>query len=263
MTARRITRTVWPPLVIGGALAFLYGPALVTAILSFNRSPITGFPIRGLTVRWYSELWNDPQFRQSALLSLKVAALATLLGVVFGTAAAIGVSQSKSRIARTLSSVYVLPLLIPHLVLAIAISATFRLLNIRLAIWTVVAGHVVLTAPIVYLFVIARLRGFDWTLPSAARVLGASRRQAFLRVTGPLLAPAILGSAILAFVISMDNFVFSLFLTSGPSTLPLLIWSRMRESFDPSVNALATSFIALTLLAAFIVERLARLGANE
>ena len=96
-----------------------------------------------------------------------------------------------------------------------------------------------------------------------ARVLGASQVQAFLRVTAPLLAPAVLGGAILAFAISMDNFVVSLFLTGGSSTLPLLIWSRMREFFDPTVNAMATLYIVMTLLAAVIAERVSGLRATR
>ena len=120
-----------------------------------------------------------------------------------------------------------------------------------------------MSAPLIFLVVGARLRGFDWSLPDAARVLGASQVQAFLRVTAPLLAPAVLGGAILAFAISMDNFVVSLFLTGGSSTLPLLIWSRMREFFDPTVNAMATLYIVMTLLAAVIAERVSGLRATR
>lgn len=256
--ARRTLGAAWPVAAIAAGFVFLYGPALATLVLSFNTSIVTGFPVRGLTTRWYESLWSDPQFRTAALLSVKVAAMATAIGICIGTPAAISISRARGRIAKTVGAFYMAPLLIPPLLFAIAAASALRLANVRLSFWTLTAGHVVLTAPIMYLFVSARLRGFDWTLPTAARVLGASPRQAFLRVTAPLLAPAVAGGAILAFAISMDNFVVSLFLTAGQSTLPLLIWSRMREYFDPTVNAMATLYIVFTLTTAVLAERLSR-----
>lgn len=255
---RRRSSRVWPLAVVAFGLLFLYGPVFTTLALSFNKSLVTGFPIRGLTTHWYSSLWADPQFRTATLLSLKVAATATGIGVLIGTPAAVAISRGRGWLERIFGPFYVAPLLVPPLLFAVAAATALRLLNVQLSFWTLTAGHVVLTAPIMYLFVSARLRGFDWTLPTAARVLGASPRQAFLRITAPLLAPAVVGGAILAFAISMDNFVVSLFLSAGQSTLPLLIWSRMREYFDPTVNAMATLFIFFTLATAVVAERLSR-----
>jgi len=260
---RRRASAVWPIVVVVGGLAFLYGPVLVTLVLSFNTSLVTGFPIRGVTTHWYSLLWSDPQFRAATTLSVKVAAVATLIGVGLGTCAAISVSRSRSLVSKLLGGFYIAPLLVPPLLFAVAAASALRLANLRLSFWTLCAGHVVLTAPIIYLFVGSRLRGFDWTLPAAARVLGATPAQAFVRVTAPLIAPAALGGAILAFAVSMDNFVVSLFLTAGQSTLPLLIWSRMREFFDPTVNAMASLYIVFTLAAAVVAERLSRARAGN
>jgi spermidine/putrescine transport system permease protein len=255
---RRATSTIWPWLVIAGVLGFLYAPVAITAIFSFNDSAITGFPIKGITTEWYANLWNDAEFREATMFSLKIAALSTLISVLIGTPAAIAVNRSGSRWVRALNAVYVSPMLIPALVLAVSMTTMFTLLSVQLSMWTIVGGHVVVSAPLIFLIVSARLRGFDWTLPSAARVLGATPFQAFVRVTVPLLAPAVMGGAILAFIVSMDNFVISLFLTGGESTLPLLIWSRMRESFDPTVNAMATLLLVATLTAAIVAERLTR-----
>jgi len=253
----------WPWLVIGSTLVFLYGPVLVTALFSLSDRNVAGFPIHGLTVRWYANLLHDPQFRQSGLFSLKLAGASTLISVLIATPAALAVARSRSIGLRFLGGFYVVPLLLPSLVLAVSMAAMFRLLNLRLTFWTVLAGHVVMSAPLIFLVVVARLRGFDWSLPAAARVLGASPAQAFVRVTAPLLAPAVLAGAILAFAVSMDNFVISLFLTGGTSTLPLLIWSRMREFFDPTVNAMATLYIVMTLVAAVIAERLSGVRATR
>jgi spermidine/putrescine transport system permease protein len=258
VSIRRGLSAAWPIAAIAGGLAFLYGPVLVTLLLSFNASLVTGFPIRGVTTHWYSSLWADPQFRSAGILSVKVAALATVIGICIGTPAAISINRSLGRTAKVVGGFYIVPLLVPPLLFAVAAATALRLANLRLSFWTLTAGHVVLTAPIIYLFVSARLRGFDWALPSAARVLGATPLQAFSRVTAPLLAPAVCGGAILAFAVSMDNFVVSLFLTAGQSTLPLLIWSRMREYFDPTVNAMASIFIVFTLTMSVLAERLVR-----
>jgi spermidine/putrescine transport system permease protein len=250
-------RICWHHLAIGLGLFFLYAPLVLIALLSINGSEIPGLPIKGLTLRWYRELFADPTFRDAAVFSLEVAAVSTLIAVVIGAAGALGLSRRRRRLAAAVGYAWSLPLLIPALVLAVAMASAFRLLNIPLSFWTIVAGHVVVNAPLVYLLVMARLRGFDWTLVHAARTLGASGSVAFRRITLPLLTPAIIGGAVLSFAISLDNFVVSLFLTSGRSTLPLLIWSMMRQGFSPTINALATVLLVGTLLAAIVAERLA------
>jgi spermidine/putrescine transport system permease protein len=252
-----VRRARWPHVVIGAGVAFLYAPLLLIALLSFNASSVAALPIRGLTFAWYRELFADPGFRDAAIFSLEVAAVSTLIAVILGTGGALGLSRRTSRLAGWIGHGWTVPLLVPALVLAVAMASAFRLLEIPLSFWTVVIGHVVVNAPLVYLLVMARLRGFDWTLVQAARTLGATAPRAFGRVTLPLLAPAIIGGAVLSFAISIDNFVVSLFLTSGRSTLPLLIWSMMRQGFSPTINALATVLLVGTLVAAVVGERLA------
>ncbi len=246
-------RARWAPIVIVGSLVFLYGPIILIAVLSLNASPIAALPVRGLTLGWYDALFSDERFRDAGIYSLEVGLVSTAIAVVIGTAGALGLGRRRtSGPAAALGYFWSVPLLVPALVLAVALASSFRLLNLRLSFWTIVAGHVVVNAPLVYLIVTARLRGFDWSLVQAARTLGASASTAFRRVTLPLLAPAIIGGAILSFAISLDNFVVSLFLTGGRSTLPLLIWSMMREGFDTTVNALATVLLVVTLVAAVL-----------
>jgi spermidine/putrescine transport system permease protein len=248
----------WAVGTVAAILLFLYGPLILIGVLSFNASSVAGLPIDGLTFRWYEQLFEDQRFVAAGVFSLKIAAISTAISLVIGTAGALGLSRRSSRLLGALGQFWLVPLIIPALVLSVAMASAFRLLEIRLSLWTVVAGHVVVNGPLVYLLVTARLRGFDWSLVEAARTLGASGPQAFRLVTGPLLAPAIVGGAVLSFAISLDNFVTTLFLTGGESTLPLLIWSMMREGFSPSVNAMATLLVAATLVAAVAAERLAR-----
>jgi spermidine/putrescine transport system permease protein len=248
----------WALAVISAGLLFLYGPLLLIGLLSFNASSVAGLPMEGITLRWYEQLFQDDRFVEAGLFSLKVAAVSTAIAVVVGTAGAIGLSRHGSRLLGVLGQFWLLPLVIPALVLSVAMSSAFRLLELRLSFWTVVAGHIVVNAPLVYLLVMTRLRGFDWSLVDAARTLGAGSFKAFRLVTAPLLMPAIVGGAVLSFAISLDNFVITLFLTGGESTLPLLIWSMMREGFSPAINALATVLLVGTLVAAVFAERLAR-----
>jgi spermidine/putrescine transport system permease protein len=255
---RRSGRPAWPLPVVVLSLAFLYAPLLVIALMSFNASTKATLPIEGFTFGWYEDLVDDQRFVRASIFTLKVAGVSTAIAVVLGTAGALGVSLRSNLASRVTAAFYVVPLLVPALVLSVAMAAFLRLVEIRLSFWTVVAGHVVVNAPLVYLVVAARLRGFDWSLVQAARTLGANPLQAFRRITAPLLAPAIVGGAILAFAISIDNFVVTLFLTGGESTLPLLIWSMMRSGFSPAVNALATVLVVGTLTAAVIAQRLAR-----
>jgi spermidine/putrescine transport system permease protein len=239
-------------------LAFLWAPLFVIALMSFNASAAPTLPIEGFTLDWYRDLVNDQRFIDASMFTLKVAGVSTAIATVLGTAGALGVAQRRGFAYRAATGLYVIPLLVPALVLAISIASFLRLLEIQLSFWTIVAGHVVVNAPLVYLVVAARLKGFDWSLVQAARTLGATPLQAFRRVTAPLLAPAVFGAAILAFAISIDNFVVTLFLTGGESTVPLLTWSMMRDEFSPAVNALATIVVAGTLVVAIVGERLAR-----
>jgi spermidine/putrescine transport system permease protein len=255
---RRRGAAPWARVTISGILLFLYGPLLLIGVLSFNSSSVAGLPMKGVTLRWYEQLFQDDRFVDAGIFSLKVAAVSTVIALLVGTAGAIGLSRHGSRLLGGLGQFWLVPLVIPALVLSVAMSSAFRLLEVRLSFWTVVAGHIVVNAPLVYLLVMARLRGFDWSLVEAARTLGAGAFEAFRLVTAPLLMPAIVGGAVLSFAISLDNFVITLFLTGGESTLPLLIWSMMREGFSPAVNALATVLLTGTLVAAVLAERLAR-----
>jgi len=255
---RRSGRPAWPLPFVVLSLAFLYAPLLVIALMSFNASTAPTLPINGFTFDWYLDLVEDERFVRASIFTLKVAGVSTAIAVVLGTAGALGVALRQGFASRATATFYVLPLLVPSLVLAVSMAAFLRLVEIRLSFWTVVAGHVVVNAPLIYLVVAARLKGFDWSLVQAARTLGANPLQAFRRITAPLLAPAVVGGAILAFAISIDNFVVTLFLTGGESTLPLLIWSMMRAGFSPAVNALATVLVAGTLAAAIVAQRLVR-----
>lgn len=251
-------RPLWAKIALIAGFLFLYAPLVIIAIMSFNKATAAVLPLRGLTLRWYEELAQDERFSETALFSLRIALTSTSIACVLGTGAAFATARRQGRIMRLLAGLYVAPLFMPSLVLAVAMASTFRLVSIPFSLWTVTIGHVVVGAPLIYLIVSARLHGFDWSLLEAARTLGADPRQVFGRVLVPLIAPAVVGGSILAFAVSLDNFVVSLFLTGGDSTLPLLIWSMMREGFRPSINAMATLFFVGTLLISIVAQWMVR-----
>lgn len=251
-------RKVWPIVVIAGGLAFLYLPLFVIAGLSFSDRGVALFPVEGLTLDWYRVLVSDERFLATSLTSIQVAALSTLIGLVYGTTAAVGLSRARSRLTRFAGGLYMAPVLVPNIVLGVAVAIGFSASGIRLSVWTATIGHSLLTGPLIYLLVSARLRGFDWSVVEAARVLGARPVTAFVRVTMPLLLPAIVGGALLSFALSLDNFILSFFLVGTDSTLPLLMWSMMRDGFSPALNAMATVLLGAALLLGVSGERLGR-----
>lgn len=251
-------RTLWPRIVIGAFLAFLYLPLVVMALMSFSDRGVSLFPVSGLTLDWYREVFEDERFRSTGVNSLGLAFISTAIGVALGTSAAFGLSQLKSRTAGILAGLYSAPLVVPSLVLGIAMALAFNMYGVPLSFWTLVVGHALLSGPLVFLLVSARLRGFDWSVMQAARVLGAGPFQAFRRVLAPLIFPAVAGGALLSFALSLDNFILSFFLTGGESTLPLLMWSMMRQGFSPAINAVATILLVSALACAVVGERLTR-----
>lgn len=257
MIARRVVGRAWPFLALSLGLGFLYVPLLVIAIKSVNTN-LAVLPIERLSLDSYRVLLTDERFGAAASYSLKIAALSTLVATTLGTAAAIGINRSRGRLAAALGAFCGLPLLVPNLVVGLVLAIGFRTLNVPLSLWTVMVGHVVINAPLAFVIVLARLNGFDWSLVEAARLLGASSRVAFLRVTVPLLAPAIVGSAVLLFAISLDNFYVSLFLSGQQSTIPLFMWSQMRSEISPAIDSIGTLLLLVTLVAALLAERLTR-----
>ena len=248
----------WPAVVIAVTLSFLYLPLVVMAVLSLSSRSVALFPLQGFTFDWYRTLLEDERFRNTGLNSLSVAAVSTAIGLLLGTSAAFGLSRLRGRVVGAVASLYVGPIVVPSLVLGIAMALAFNMYGVPLSFWTLVIGHSLLAGPLIYLLVSARLRGFDWSVLQAARVLGAGPVVAFRRVMIPLLLPAIAGGGLLSFALSLDNFILSFFLTGGDSTLPLLMWSMMRQGFSPAINAVATMLLAVALACAVIGERLSR-----
>jgi spermidine/putrescine transport system permease protein len=248
------TVRIWTVLVY----AFLFIPIVLVVIFSFNASRLVAV-WSGFSFKWYGIAWTDPSILDALRVSLTVAVLNAVLATMFGTLAAIGM-QRVGRRTRTAFELMVYGTIVtPEIVIAIASLLFFVTINVDLGIPTIVIAHVVYNTSIVALIVRARLVGMDRTLDEAAADLGATPIETLRRVTIPLLAPAILAGALLAFTFSFDDFVLTFFVSGASSTtLPLRIFSMLRFGVSPVVNAIATVMLVVTLTCIFTASLIVR-----
>lgn len=235
-------------------LLFLFAPLFLVMLFSFNAADISVFPIKGLTLAWYERLAGNADFHAALLNSLLVAAATVAIATTLGVLAANGVHRYAPRWKTALRSGAGLPMMVPHLILAIALLSSYNLLKIDLSLLTVILGHSIVAFPYVFLIVSARLVGFDPALEEAARDLGAGTWTVFREITLPLLTPAIFAGALISFTLSFDEVVVTFFTTGTDNTLPMVIWSMLRVGITPEINAIATLTIVVSGVAACIAE---------
>lgn len=238
--------------------AFLFLPIVVVVIFSFNASRLVAV-WTGFSFKWYGTAWTDASILDALRVSVTVALINAALATVFGTLAAIGMQRVGRRTRTAFETMVYGTIVTPEIVIAIASLLFFVTINVDLGIPTIVIAHVVYNTSIVALIVRARLVGMDRTLDEAAADLGATPLQTLRRVTIPLLYPAILAGALLAFTFSFDDFVLTFFVSGASSTtLPLKIFSMLRFGVSPVVNAIATVMLVVTLTCIFTASVIVR-----
>jgi spermidine/putrescine transport system permease protein len=240
---------------------FLYTPVVVLVIMSFNESRL---PYRwtGFTTDWYVELSRNADVLTGLSNTLIVAVGAAVLSTILGTLLAIGVHRHVRN--AFLDALSVGPAIAPDIVMAIGLLALFSTLGLTLGLHSVLLSHVVFGTAFVAAVVKARLNHVDPSLEEASRDLGATGVSTFFRITVPTLMPAIVAGALLAFTLSLDEFVIAFF-TNGPATptLPIVIYSMVRFGVTPELNALAAILLLVTFTAIIAAQRLTRLGEPE
>ena len=240
-------------------LVFMLGPIVLVILFSFGSNALIGFPMGALTLGWYSRLLADIAFRDALLNSLIVALSTAILSSLTGTLAAFALLRVAPRLSQVVLSLVALPVLLPPLVVAIAIVVLFvRGIGVGLGLPVVVLGHVLVTQPFVMLILMARLASFDQAAVESARDLGATPWQAFRLVTLPQIGPALVGAALVAAAISLDDFIIASFTIGGGNTVSTFVWGKLRTTLDPSINAIATVLLALTLSASALALWLTR-----
>ncbi|WP_406386061.1 ABC transporter permease [Streptomyces sp. NBC_01618] len=239
---------------------WLIAPTLVVIPLSFTDKASLVFPPTGWSGRWYTNFFTDPRWTEALFSSLQVGALVAVVATVLGTAAAIALTRSGSRWAKSSYGLLLAPMIVPTVVVAIGVYALFLQYGLLGTLFGFVTAHTVLALPFVIIPVTASLRGFDRRLEDAALICGASRWGAIRQVTLPQIAPGVVSGALFAFVTSFDEVVVSLFIQSPYlQTLPVMMFASVTRDTDPTIAAAATLIIAFTtvlvLAATFATSR--------
>lgn len=229
--------------------AFLIAPILIVFPMSMGASPFLNFPPESYSLRWYENFFATSKWVDALSRSLQVGAIVVALSVSLGTLAALGVSRAKQRWRSVLEMFFILPMIVPVIILAVGLYYLIAPLGLVGSIWGLVLGHTVLATPYVFITVRAALKAFDGNLELAARGLGASWPVMFRRVMLPAIAPGIVAGGIFAFITSFDDVVLALFLTNIRSrTLPKLMYEGLAHEIDPTIIAAAGLIILTTLL---------------
>jgi spermidine/putrescine transport system permease protein len=235
---------------------FLYVPIAVLMALSFNKA---GLPTvwSGFSLEWYGRLAGNPKILASAWNSVVVACISTAAATVIGTMLALGVSRARP--SSTRDALLFAPMIIPDIVLAIALLSFFTLIKFTLGLHSIILAHVVFNIAFVCAVVRARLSGFDWSLTEVSRDLGAGHFTTFWRITLPLILPSVIAAALLAFTLSIDEFIIAYF-TAGAgqssTTLPMQIYSMIRFGVTPEINAMASIVMFVSFILVFLAQRL-------
>lgn len=248
-------------LILGVVFAFLYIPISVLFALSFNEG---GLPTAwtGFSTKWYASLLANGDITGAAANTLVVALISTVLATLLGSLLAVGV-EIRRRKGRLIETIIFAPMIIPDIVLAIALLSFFSLLNVTMGLHTIIASHVVFNLAFVCAVVRARLKTFDWSIVEASTDLGASLPVTLWRVVLPVLMPAVIAGALLAFTLSVDEFIIAFF-TAGAGrdsiTLPMQIYAMIRFGVTPEINALAVIVMSISVLALALSQRINRGG---
>jgi len=248
---RRVSLPLW---VTAGLLyIFMYAPIAVVVIYSFNAAKHGG-PWAGFTTEWYGKLLTDELKMRAAWNTLVLAGVSTVVATVIGTMLGYGLSRFWFPGKKLFSWMMYIPVVIPDIVMAVAMLMFFAVVRewtgmFELGMTTMIIAHITFEIPFVAIVVRSRLVGMDPALEEAAHDLGASSWQTFWRVTFPLMLPGVVAGAMLAFTLSLDDFVVSFFTTGpGATTLPILIYASVKRGVTPDINALSTLIVLASVI---------------
>ncbi len=251
-------RTKWPSVYLAVLMALMYLPILLVIIYSFNESKITSV-WGGFSLRWYTELFRDRTMFEALLNSLLVGVVSCFLAALIGTFGAVGMSKVSFRSKGVIEYASQLPMMIPEIVLGMVFLTYFSLLRLPFGMITLIIAHTAFCIPYVYMEVKARLVGLDPSYVEAAKDLGASEIRAFFDIIFPLMLPAVASGVLLAFAMSFDDVIISVFVTGvDVNTLPIKVYSQVKTGVTPKINALCTLMFAITVIVIVIFNIIRR-----
>ena len=252
MNNKKLSKWLWAAAIT--SYTFLYLPLIIVIIYSFNDSKLNAEWV-GFTFKWYSILFNDGPMLHAAWNSLMIATATSFFATIFGTLAGLALHKYKLKL---LPLLVLTPLALPEILMGVSLLIFFVLLNMTLGMVSITLAHISFCIGFVAIVVRSRLAGMDESLVEAARDLGASQLTAFRLVTLPLIMPGVIAGALMAFTLSIDDFVITFFTAgAGASTLPLQIYSMIKIAVTPEVNAISTLLMLLTLALIVAVSKLA------
>jgi len=248
----------WLQAHLGLVYLFLYGPIIVLIVLSFNRA---GLPTAwtGFSTEWYGKLAANAKILSAVQNSLIVAFVSTAISTVVGTLLAMGMEEKRPHPA--LEALVAAPMIIPDIVLAIALLSFFSLLKMTLGLHSIILAHAVFNIAFVCTVVRTRFKHFDKSIVEASIDLGANAFTTFRRVTLPVIAPGVIAAALLAFTLSIDEFIIAYFTAgagSSSTTFPMQIYAMIRFGVTPEINAVATIVMGVSFVLVFLSQRLNR-----
>jgi spermidine/putrescine transport system permease protein len=248
---RRKPVALW--VAAGAGYAFLYIPLVIVIVYSFNNSRLNAEWV-GFTLDWYDKLFHNDEMLTAAGNSLLIALTASLASTMLGTMAGVAMYRYNLRL---LPLLVLTPIAIPEILMGVSLLIFFVLVNFTLGLVSVTLAHIAFCIGFVAIVVRARLAGMDESLTEAARDCGATPWEAFRYVTLPLIMPGVIAGALMAFTLSIDDFVITFFTAgAGTVTLPLQIYSMIKIAVTPEVNAVSTLLMLLTLALIIIASRL-------
>lgn len=246
-----------PKIITIGVLLFLMAPLAVIVLASFSPTVLVVFPPKGFSLEWYANIFtSSANFVSGFSNSIKIAVIATGIDVLLGVSAALAVTRYNFKGKELLITFFTSPMYVPSIAFSfvlLRITSSFLMVP---AFTRILLGHIVIILPYIVRNTLAVLTGFKWTLEDAAASLGASPRQTFLKVTLPLIKPGVLAGSLLSFLYSFDEAVLGNMLSS-PSfiTLPIRIMNYMEFSFDPTLAAISTLLIIISLVCIVLMEK--------
>jgi putative spermidine/putrescine transport system permease protein len=240
---------------------YMLAPMVVVVVISFSSAPFLHFPPPGFSLQWYDRLWHTPVWTSSLLVSVEVMLPTGLLATLFGAAAAVGLARATFPGAALVGGLLMAPMVVPVIIVAAALFLLFQSWGLNGTLQGLILAHTLLTIPYVMANVRGAMETVDRQLEQAALTLGATPLRGFWRVTFPLILPGVLSGLLFALVVSFDELIVSLFV-STPEVRPVTVqmWSDVRGDVDPAIAAIATVLFAVSLLVLLAENLLRRRG---
>ena len=242
-------RRLWLYALVGLIVLFLIAPSLLIIPLSFSAERYLAFPPSAWSTRWYEAYFGAVEWRDATYVSFFAAFLTMVLSTILGTMAAYGLHTVRSRFTRMIYVAFMLPLIIPGILVAIGIFLLYAQIGLNNTLTGIVLAHSIMAVPLVVITVASSLKSYDMNQELAARSLGASRPWAFLTVTLPQISISVISGALLAFITSLDEVVISLFIAGGEyATLTKRMFNALRDEIDPTIAAISTLLIVISVM---------------